>query len=212
MTSIAVIKARRDWRQGKELSPFELRLDDEHLARHYAEDVTFLLALIEGEQVAIDEHRLQAAADALMARRFDWQGTTGPGFSLQEPDWPQGQLARSLAATVIAALGGRTAVQAADTATEPSRPLSGHEEASHGQRVHQARAGERRRQGGPMEGYHTIKVEVEFTVPNGVNDEEAAEAIFDILCNEDLGEIDGRSVEFPYFSCDGYDLTYTTND
>ena len=43
---IDAIKARRDWRVGKDLSPFELRLDDERLAKHYAEDVTFLLAHI----------------------------------------------------------------------------------------------------------------------------------------------------------------------
>lgn len=48
ITDLATIKARRDWRTGKDLSPFELRLDDECLARHYAEDVTLLLEIIEG--------------------------------------------------------------------------------------------------------------------------------------------------------------------
>jgi hypothetical protein len=42
--TIEAIKARRDSRFGKDLSQFELRLDDECLAKHYAEDVTFLLA------------------------------------------------------------------------------------------------------------------------------------------------------------------------
>ena len=46
-TGIEAIKKRRDWRAGKDLSPVEVRLDDEHLAKHYAEDVTFLIGIIE---------------------------------------------------------------------------------------------------------------------------------------------------------------------
>lgn len=46
---------------------------------------------------------IEAGRRALMARRLDWRGTTGPGFSLAEPDYPQGDLARGLSATVAAA-------------------------------------------------------------------------------------------------------------
>ena len=44
---IEAIKKRRDWRQGRDLSQFELRLDDEFLAKHYAEDVTALIEELE---------------------------------------------------------------------------------------------------------------------------------------------------------------------
>lgn len=45
--SIEAIKARRDWRQGRTLSLVESRLNDEHLARHYAADVTALIGEVE---------------------------------------------------------------------------------------------------------------------------------------------------------------------
>lgn len=45
---IEAITARRDWRKNRDLTPMEYRLDDECLARHYAEDVTFLLFQIDG--------------------------------------------------------------------------------------------------------------------------------------------------------------------
>jgi hypothetical protein len=49
---IDAIKARLDWRVGRDLSLLELRLDDEYLAKHYAEDVTFLLSHIGRTQSA----------------------------------------------------------------------------------------------------------------------------------------------------------------
>lgn len=47
---------------------------------------------------------VRVIADGLMARRGDWQGTLGPGFSLQEPDWPQAALAESMAWSAVKAL------------------------------------------------------------------------------------------------------------
>jgi hypothetical protein len=52
-----------------------------------------------------------------------------------------------------------------------------------------------------MNGFRTIKLTFEFTVPDGTNDEETGEAIFDLLCNQDYGPDDG----LPYFSCDGWE-------
>lgn len=80
------IKKRRDWRVGKDLSPFELRLDDEYLAKHYAEDVTALMNEIERLRAAIglaviriEEGHPGAAHMGLRAARGDFAQEIGQG-------------------------------------------------------------------------------------------------------------------------------------
>lgn len=45
----------------------------------------------------------------------------------------------------------------------------------------------------------TIKVTFEFVIPTHWNAEEAAEAVFDVLCSQEDDAV-------PYESCDGWDL------
>jgi hypothetical protein len=66
---IDTIKKRRDWRQGLDLSQFELRLDDEHLAKHYAEDVTALIDEVE---------RLRADIRVPRSTLRSWQNLLDP--------------------------------------------------------------------------------------------------------------------------------------
>ena len=88
MVDLDVIKARRDWRNGRDLSPFEIRLDDEHLAKHYATDVTALV-----EQV---EQLRQFVADVKCA--------LGPYGDTHQPE-AQGNHCPEVVAQVVAAVG-----------------------------------------------------------------------------------------------------------
>ncbi len=59
---IDTIKARRDWHEGRDLSPFEIRLDIEHLGNHYDEDVTALIRYVEELEEALAERFAQTPA------------------------------------------------------------------------------------------------------------------------------------------------------